>query len=134
MQIFFNIWVFFGRLKGCFKQLLQTAALIGRIYWTFLVFFYFTSLLFLYDPICSTFFFSICSKLAKLIRHLPIQVLKIAMYLVKKKCQVNLLNIAHVQYNYLLLITSKNKSPQDNEILGWCPAGSVLPHGEKVPL
>ena len=24
--------------------------------------------------------------------------------------------------------------PQDIEILGWCPAGSVLPHGEKVPL
>ena len=25
-------------------------------------------------------------------------------------------------------------SPQDFEILGWCPAGTVLPHGEKVPL
>ena len=24
--------------------------------------------------------------------------------------------------------------PQDYEILGWCPAGPVLPHGEKVPL
>ena len=24
--------------------------------------------------------------------------------------------------------------PQDIEILGWCPAGTVLPHGEKVPL
>ena len=24
--------------------------------------------------------------------------------------------------------------PQDIEILGWCPAGPVLPHGEKVPL
>ena len=23
---------------------------------------------------------------------------------------------------------------QGNEILDWCPAGSVLPHGEKVPL
>ena len=23
---------------------------------------------------------------------------------------------------------------QDIEILGWCPVGSVLPHGEKVPL
>ena len=22
----------------------------------------------------------------------------------------------------------------DNEILGWCPTGPVLPHGEKVPL
>ena len=27
-----------------------------------------------------------------------------------------------------------NLHPQDIEILGWCPAGSVLPHGEKVPL
>ena len=25
-------------------------------------------------------------------------------------------------------------NPQDFEILGWCPAGPVLPHGEKVPL
>ena len=24
--------------------------------------------------------------------------------------------------------------PRDYEILGWCPAGSVLPYGEKVPL
>ena len=24
--------------------------------------------------------------------------------------------------------------PQDIEIRGWCPAGPVLPHGEKVPL
>ena len=24
--------------------------------------------------------------------------------------------------------------PRDFEILGWCPAGPVLPHGEKVPL
>ena len=27
-----------------------------------------------------------------------------------------------------------NFSPRDFEILGWCPAGPVLPHGEKVPL
>ena len=25
-------------------------------------------------------------------------------------------------------------SSGDYEILGWCPAGPVLPHGEKVPL
>ena len=25
-------------------------------------------------------------------------------------------------------------NPQDIEILGWCPAGPVLPHVEKVPL
>ena len=24
--------------------------------------------------------------------------------------------------------------PQDFEILGWCPAGTFLPQGEKVPL
>ena len=24
--------------------------------------------------------------------------------------------------------------PRDIEILGWSPAGTVLPHGEKVPL
>ena len=24
--------------------------------------------------------------------------------------------------------------PRDFEILGWCPAGAFLPHGEKVPL
>ena len=24
--------------------------------------------------------------------------------------------------------------PQDIKILGWCPAGPVLTHGEKVPL
>ena len=24
--------------------------------------------------------------------------------------------------------------PETFKILGWCPAGSVLPHGEKVPL
>ena len=27
-----------------------------------------------------------------------------------------------------------NCSPWDFEILGWCPVGPVLPHGEKVPL
>ena len=26
------------------------------------------------------------------------------------------------------------KVPETFKILGWCPAGSVLPHGEKVPL
>ena len=26
------------------------------------------------------------------------------------------------------------KFPRDFEILGWCPAVPVLPHGEKVPL
>ena len=25
-------------------------------------------------------------------------------------------------------------TPQDIEILGWCPTGTVLPHGAHVPL
>ena len=28
----------------------------------------------------------------------------------------------------------KMSYPRDFEILGWCPAGTFLPHGEKVPL
>ena len=28
----------------------------------------------------------------------------------------------------------KDMYPQDIKILGWCPAGPVLSHGEKVPL
>ena len=31
-------------------------------------------------------------------------------------------------------ITYGNIFPRDFEILGWCPAGPVSPHGEKVPL
>ena len=31
-------------------------------------------------------------------------------------------------------VTIKMPHPGDFEILGWCPAGSLLPHGEKVPL
>ena len=31
-------------------------------------------------------------------------------------------------------IKGGNGQPQDLKILGWCPAGPVLPHGEKVPL
>ena len=31
-------------------------------------------------------------------------------------------------------VTIKMPYPRDFEILGWCPAGPVLPHGEKVPL
>ena len=33
-----------------------------------------------------------------------------------------------------LIVVSYNRAPQDIEILGWCPVGPVLPHGEKVPL
>ena len=28
----------------------------------------------------------------------------------------------------------QTNDPQDFEILSWCPAGPVLPQGEKVPL
>ena len=31
-------------------------------------------------------------------------------------------------------VTIKMPYPQDFEILRWCPAGTFLPHGEKVPL
>ena len=31
-------------------------------------------------------------------------------------------------------ISLLRKSPRDFEILGWCPVGPVLPHGEKAPL
>ena len=31
-------------------------------------------------------------------------------------------------------VKSKVKYQTHFEILGWCPAGPVLPHGEKVPL
>ena len=31
-------------------------------------------------------------------------------------------------------LTIKMPYPRDFEILGWCPVGPVLPHGEKVPL
>ena len=33
-----------------------------------------------------------------------------------------------------LIAFNLKQSPQDFEILGWCSAGPVLPHGEKVPL
>ena len=31
-------------------------------------------------------------------------------------------------------LANKFRSSQDFEILDWCPAGQILPHGEKVPL
>ena len=30
--------------------------------------------------------------------------------------------------------TYTSMKTRDFEILGWCPAGAFLPHGEKVPL
>ena len=33
-------------------------------------------------------------------------------------------------FHYILII----KTSRDIEILGWCPAASILPCGEKVPL
>ena len=35
---------------------------------------------------------------------------------------------------FAFLYCCDKDSPRDFEILGWCPAGPVLPHGEKVPL
>ena len=34
----------------------------------------------------------------------------------------------------LTLYFKRSLFPRDFEILGWCPAGTFLPHGEKVPL
>ena len=42
-----------------------------------------------------------------------------------------MLTFIKLRLQNLLII---NVSTRDNKILGWCPAGSVLPHGEKVPL
>ena len=33
-----------------------------------------------------------------------------------------------------IALTDTYRYPPDIKILGWCLAGSVLPHGEKVPL
>ena len=39
-------------------------------------------------------------------------------------------------YNFSVRVYSKDEKTthRDIEILGWCPAGSVLPQGENVPL
>ena len=36
--------------------------------------------------------------------------------------------------NMIILAMVQRFIPETFKILGWCPAGSVLPHGEKVPL
>ena len=41
-------------------------------------------------------------------------------------------NLPNTSNNNIIFLTPL--SPRDYEILGWCPAGTVLPHGEKVPL
>ena len=38
------------------------------------------------------------------------------------------------QNGLMCSVSNKKVFPRDFEILGWCPAGPVLPHGEKVPL
>ena len=35
---------------------------------------------------------------------------------------------------YNIFSDTQDFYPQDIEILGWCPAGTVLPHEEKVPI
>ena len=37
-------------------------------------------------------------------------------------------------YMAFLGICLRGVYPQDIKILGWCPAGPVFPHGEKVPV
>ena len=41
--------------------------------------------------------------------------------------------VAKIQNNAEVCIIS-NGANETFKILGWCPAGSVLPNGEKVPL
>ena len=52
----------------------------------------------------------------------------------KIKIYVNLSEIGAVKvYSLATCLVGKMSHSQDIEILGWCPAGPVLPHGE-VPL
>ena len=44
---------------------------------------------------------------------------------------INLLNKSNTNSKHF---ATKKWFPETFKILGWCPAGSVLPHGEKVPL
>ena len=47
------------------------------------------------------------------------------------------MSMANDEQNQLLRYINKLKvrqNPRDIKILGWSPVGSVLPHGEKVPL
>ena len=56
------------------------------------------------------------------------------------KCSLASASVEAQQMQYLLLgsfkrsISQRSIFPQDFEIVGWCPVGPVLPHGEKVPL
>ena len=49
-------------------------------------------------------------------------------------CSISMVTHGITIATYLKLCLYMLPPPQDFEILGWCPAGSVLPHGEKVPL
>ena len=56
------------------------------------------------------------------------------------KCSLASASVEAQQMQFLLLgnfkrsISQRGIFPQDFEIVGWCPVGPVLPHGEKVPL
>ena len=43
-------------------------------------------------------------------------------------------NSCVLKVTYIQFTQRRVTLPQDIEILDWCPAGSVLPHGVKVPL
>ena len=84
---------------------------------TYLVFLYhgFLTLLYFFTfliSVCSFYTFgTTCSRLAKTILKLSIQILKVTTYFVKRlsKCKINLYNTPRVQYNYLWMITNKNR-------------------------
>ena len=48
--------------------------------------------------------------------------------------ETHAITYAHTGTLRLIMHMHTQAHPRDYEILGWCPAGTVLPHGEKVPL
>ena len=92
--------------SSCFKEVIWQVAYIER-FWcffimSFLLYFNFFTFLISFYQFFHFLFFSNCSRLAKTILQLSIQILRITTYFFKKEnCKVNLSNIAIIEYNYL---------------------------------
>ena len=54
--------------------------------------------------------------------------------LINGKCPSILIFLSKLKKLYFQEKLLKHFYTRDIEILGWCPAGPVLPHGQKVPL
>ena len=52
----------------------------------------------------------------------------------EKSAYCSLFTLPSLQLGIFLELSLELLLSQDIEILGWCPAGSVLAHGEKAPL